>query len=157
MDLFTGKPERVDKDGDCFFSSLAIIVQSDKKQVRENTSAWLKAHPNTQLQSCTLSEQVMYETGEVWSAYCARMQHEHTWAGLPELVAASQVWHRTIRVFVNVGDGLFNLRAVLGEEGSSTAPIDLVLESDHYDVLTEARPLKTTPPETIAQGRTVES
>jgi hypothetical protein len=128
MDLFTGKPERVDKDGDCFFSSLAIIVHSDKKQVREKTSAWLKAHPNTQLQSCTLSEHVMYETGEVWSAYCARMQHEHTWAGLPELVAASQVWHRTIRVFVNVGDGLFNLRAVLGEEGFSTAPIDLVLE-----------------------------
>jgi len=72
MDLFTGKPERVDKDGDCLFSSLAIIVQSDKKQVREKTSAWLKAHPNTQLQSCTLSEHVMYETGEVWSAYCAR-------------------------------------------------------------------------------------
>ena len=69
----------------------------------------------------------MYETGEVWSAYCARMQHEHTWAGLPELVAASQVWHRIIRVFVNAGDGLFNLRAVLGEEGFSTAPIDLVL------------------------------
>jgi hypothetical protein len=32
-----------------------------------------------------------------------------------------------------------------------------VLESDHYDVLTEARPLKTTPHETIAQGRTAES
>ncbi|KOO34190.1 hypothetical protein Ctob_007991 [Chrysochromulina tobinii] len=159
MDLFTGKPKRVDKDGDCFFSaSLAMIVHSeDKKQVRGKISAWLKAHPNTPLQSCTLSEHVMYETGEVWSAYCARMQHEHTWAGLPELVAASQVWHRTIRVFVNVGDGLFNLRAVLGEEGFSTTPVDLVLESDHYDVLTEARPLKTTPHETIAQGRTAES
>jgi len=46
MDLFTGKPKRVDKDGDCFFSSLAMIVQSeDKKQVRGKISAWLKAPP----------------------------------------------------------------------------------------------------------------
>ena len=124
------------KDGDSLFSSLATIVRSNKKIVREKIADWLRANPNTPLsQSCTLSEFVMYETGEVWSVYCARMQREGTWAGLPELVAASQIWHRIIRVFENVGDGIFHLRAVLGEEGFLIAPIDLALGSDHFDVL----------------------
>ena len=152
-DLFTGKPKPVDKDGDCLYSSLATIVRSNKKIVREKIADWLRVNPKhpLPLQSCTLSEYVMYETGEVWSVYCARMQREGTWAGLPELVAASQIWHRVIRVFENVGDGLFHLRAVLGEEGFLIVPIDLALGSDHFDVLTEARPLQTTPTETTAR------
>ncbi len=68
------------------------------------------------------------ETGETWSVYCARMQNDRTWGGLPELVAASQVWRRVVRVFENIGDGLYLLRAVLGEEGFYTVAIDLVLE-----------------------------
>ena len=54
-DTFTGKPKRVDKDGDCFFTSLAALVKSDKKQVRKRITAWLKANPNTPFHTCTLS------------------------------------------------------------------------------------------------------
>ena len=42
---------------------------------------------------------------------------------------------------------------MLGEEGFSAAPIDLVLESDHYDTLTEVHPVKMIQPEKIAEVR----
>jgi hypothetical protein len=78
------------------------------------------------------------------------MQSERTHAGIPELVAASEIWHRCIRVFKDVGDGLLRLQAMLGDEGSYTIPIDLVHGSDHYDELTEVRPYwKKTPIETL--------
>ena len=150
-DLFTGKPKRVDKDGACLFSSLG--GQHAKKLVREALVDWLKENPHCPFHTTTLAQHVMDETGEAWSVYCARMQSERTWGGLPELVAASQVWHCVVRVFENVGNGHFHLRAVLGEESFSAAPIDLVLESDHYDTLTEVHPVKMIQPEKIAEVR----
>ena len=88
----------------------------------------------------------------MWSAYCVRMEREHTWAGMPEIVAATQIWHRVVRVFKDVGDGLFDLIAVLGEEDPYALPIDLVFSEarSHYDVLVEVRPRKTISTETIA-------
>ena len=152
-DTFTGKPVHVDKDGSCLFSSLG--GQHAKKVVRDALVGWLKENPYFPFHTTTLAQLVLDETGEVWSAYWARMQSEGEWGGLPELVAASQVWRRAVRIFENVGDGLFHLRAVLEGEDFSTAPIDLVLGSDHYDMLTEVRPLQTTPPETIVLEQSV--
>ena len=151
--LFKGTRKPVAKDGNCFF---AAVEKGDKQQVRESIVTWLRANPNHPFHTTTLSKYVTYETGEAWSEYCDRMQCERTWGGLPELVAASQVWRRVVRVFESVGDGLFHLRAVLGEEDFFTVPIDLVLESDHYDMLTEVRPMQTNEPETIVQSRTAE-
>ena len=150
-DIFTGKPKRVDKDGACLFSSLG--GQHSKKLVREALGDWLKKNPHFPIYTTTLAQYVLGETGETWSVYCARMQNDRTWGGLPELVAASQVWHRVVRVFENIGDGLYLLRAVLGEEGFYTAAIDLVLEEHHYDALTEVHPVKMIQPEKIVEAR----
>ena len=157
--LFEGTRKSVDADGDCFYHALATRMNINQKQVRAQIADWLKANPNFPFTTCTLSAYVEYETNEEWSAYCARMTREHTWAGMPELVAATQIWRRTVRVFKDVGDRLFDLAAVLGEEGFCTPPIDLVFSEarSHYDVLIEVRPRQTISPKTIAQGRTAES
>ena len=149
-DTFTGKPKRVDKDGACLFSSLG--GQHAKKLVREALGDWLKKNPHFPFYTTTLAQYVLDETGEVWSVYCARMQSDRTWGGLPELVAASQVWRRVVRVFENIGDGLYVLRAVLGEEGFYTVAIDLVLEKNHYDALTEVHQAKMIQPEKVAEA-----
>jgi hypothetical protein len=149
-DIFTGKPKRVDKDGACLFSSLG--GQHAKKLVREALGDWLKKNPHFPIYTTTLAQYVMGETGETWSVYCARMQSDRTWGGLPELVAASQVWRRVVRVFENIGDGLYVLRAVLGEEGFYTVAIDLVLEKNHYDALTEVHQAKMIQPEKVAEA-----
>ena len=124
--LFKGMRKSIDRDGDCFFQALATRMEIDKKQVRAQIADWLKANPDFPFMTCTLSAYVKYETHEEWSPYCVRLEREHTWAGMPEIVAATQIWHRVVRVFKDVGDGLFDLIAVLGEEGPYTHPIDLV-------------------------------
>ena len=155
--LFKGMRKSVDPDGDCFFQALATHLEIDKKQVRAQIVDWLKANPDFPFETCTLSAYVKYETHEEWSPYCVRLEREHTWAGLPEIVAATQIWHRVVRVFKDVGDGLFDLTAVLGEEGPYTLPIDLVFSEarSHYDVLVEVRPLQTISTETIALKQSV--
>jgi hypothetical protein len=52
----------------------------------------------------------------------------------------------------NIGDGLYVLRAVLGEEGFYTVAIDLVLEKNHYDALTEVHQAKMIQPEKVAEA-----
>ena len=107
-------------DGSCLLHSLLHSLKPAIKldgatKMREQMVTWLRANPNHPFLDATLADFVLGETGEQWSAYCNRMQHEHVWGGIPELVAAAQIYRICIRVFANVGLGRFHLRAVLGE------------------------------------------
>ena len=146
-DVFSGTVAKKAGDGSCLLHSLLhSLKQGDVTKMREQIVTWLRANPNHPLLDATLAESVLDETGEQWSEYCNRMQREHVWAGIPELIAAAHVYHTCIRVFANVGPGRFHLWAVLGEKSNildvRSPPIDIVYGSSHYDSLIDARLLK---------------
>ena len=146
-DVFSGTVAKKAGDGSCLLHSLLhSLKQGDVTKMREQIVTWLRANPNHPLLDATLAESVLDETGEQWSEYCNRMQREHVWAGIPELIAAAHVYHTCIRVFANVGPGRFHLWAVLGEKSNildvRSPPIDIVYGSSHYDSLINARLLK---------------
>jgi hypothetical protein len=103
-DTFLGTLESMPRDGACLFHSLKL---GDAKKLRMQYVTWLKANPNYPFRTSTLAEYVLGDTGEPWVEYCNRMQHEHTHAGLPELVAIAQVQRAGIRIFDDAGHGRF--------------------------------------------------
>ena len=142
-DVFSGTVAKVPADNSCMLHALKL---GDAAKLRELLTTWLRANPSYPLFGATLAEHVSADTGEPWPEYCTRMQHAHTWGGIPELVAAAQVHSVGIRVFEDVGRGHFHLKAIFGQEfiirDARTAPIDIVCGSSHYNSLIGARLLK---------------
>ncbi|KOO53306.1 hypothetical protein Ctob_016588, partial [Chrysochromulina tobinii] len=146
-DVFSGTVVKMPRDGTCLLHSLLNSLKlGDAKEMREQVTTWLRANPNHPFAGTTLADLAFGETGEQWQEYCNRMQHEHVWAGIPELVASAHVYRACIRVFANAGPGRFHLWAVLGEMptvlNASIPPIDVVYGSNHYDSLVGTRLLK---------------
>ena len=84
--------KEVDRDGNCFFRSLADQLEEQEHnydEYRQKVMSYMEAHPDNYCPFLTFGEGDE-EDDKDFEEYTARMRRDGEWAGQPELLAAAQ-------------------------------------------------------------------
>eukprot|EP01063_Lacrimia_lanifica_P002844 TRINITY_DN11535_c0_g1_i3.p1 TRINITY_DN11535_c0_g1~~TRINITY_DN11535_c0_g1_i3.p1 ORF type:complete len:233 (+),score=42.64 TRINITY_DN11535_c0_g1_i3:69-767(+) len=157
-------------DNHCLFHCLAYNLNKHFKtkvkarDVRAELSQWVAANPDVEVKGQSVIDLVRVEyPNEELSAtsYAQRIASTQRWGGLPELLAASQLYNMEVRVWVQTSKWTkrYTLISKFEAEGTATEPLPLDILFDrsqlHYDCLILPpyhpllRPKKRRPPPVV--------
>ena len=130
--------KQITGDGNCFFRAISDQIHGDEKghkTIRDAICNHMSQHAE--------EFKLFVEDDESWEDYLGRMRKDGTWAGQIELVVASRVFSLKLHIHQH------SLPVWVITEPSSSKPVHLAFEDDHYNSVRMLNDFSDSPPAPI--------